>query len=237
MSKRTKHVRVTLRLGIAAVAVIALCVAALPGLTKKASASEYEIEHMPGTADVVTNLPEPTLGNSGLKTSVSTVVPEREGYEFMGWVLYYKKVTSYTVKYLDVVTNEPVAPDKEGTGIEVGDSVTEYALYVDGYTPLDPTEITLDLNESDNEIIFYYERDVVLTSYTIHYVNIDSSEKIRPSKTVTNLPVGETVSELGPYIGGYMLPSPRSITFTLNEGDNEYTFYYRARQTDIEIIE
>ena len=69
------------------------------------------------------------------------------------------------VKYLDKDTNEPVADEKTESGLEVGTSVTETAIPVDGYTAVDPTEATLILAETGNEIIFYYERQPVLTDY------------------------------------------------------------------------
>ena len=182
--------------------------------------------HKPGTTSTVTNLPEPTLLVGGTETAVSDLVPEREGFEFMGWVLDYKLQTSYTVKYLNKATNEPLAAEKTMTGLEVGASIAESAIVIDGYEALDPTEVTIELAKSGNEIIFYYEKDVVLASYTIHYVDIDTGEEIAPPKTVTGLPVGETIGERAIYVDKYRRLAPIDITFILDEGDNEYTFYY-----------
>ncbi|HQC70803.1 MAG TPA: S-layer homology domain-containing protein [Sedimentibacter sp.] len=64
---------------------------------------------------------------------------------------------SYTVRYLDNVTEEPVAPEKTGYG-NPEQEITEYAIDVPGYTPLKEEE-TFVLDDENIIITFYYEKD------------------------------------------------------------------------------
>lgn len=132
------------------------------------------------------------------------------------------------MKYLDKDTNEPVADEKTESGLEVGTSVTETAIPVGGYAALDPTEATLVLAETGNEIIFYYQK---LTTYTIHYCDDLTEEEIEEPKTVTDVPVGETYTEYAIYIRGYVALD-NEITFTLMESGNDYYLYYIEDDTD-----
>ena len=95
-------------------------------------------------------------------------------------IFYYEKDTSapvltdYTVRYLDKATGDDVAPEKYVPDKEVGTSVTEAAVAVDGYHVSEtddqnnpqPEEISLELAESGNEIIFWYE----MQTFTLTYV-------------------------------------------------------------------
>ena len=167
----------------------------------------------------------PVDGYTAVDPTEATLVLAEDGNEI---IFYYEKMpalTDYVVKYLDKDTNEPVAADKVQTGLEVGTSVTENAIDVDGYDAIDPTEVTLVLAEGGNEIIFYYEKQPVLTSYTIRYVDEDSEEEIAPSKIVTAVPVGETITEYAISISEFVALD-NEITFTLAESGNEYIFYY-----------
>ena len=123
------------------------------------SISSYNMTYLPGTSDTVTNMPAnetDLIPGSSSPYTVSSVVPLREGFEFIGWSLTWGISTNYTVQYLDIVSGEPVAIDKTVEGLEVGTSVTEYAITVGGgYTPINPEE-TITLAESGNVIIFYY---------------------------------------------------------------------------------
>lgn len=183
--------------------------------------------HKPGTTSTVTNLPEPTLLVGGAETAVSNLVPEREGFEFMGWVLDYKLQTSYTVKYLNKATNEPLAAEKTMTGLEVGTSIAESAIVIDGYEALNPTEVTIELAESDNEIIFWYEEDAPThTSYVVKYLDMVTGDPVAWDKVVTDVEIGSTVREYAIDIGGYEQQSPTTKSIVLAESGNEIIFWY-----------
>ena len=140
---------------------------------------------------------------------------------------YYESLlTNYTVKYLDVDDEEPLYPDKRIGDCEVGSMVSENAIAVSGYTALAPTEVSLVLAESGNVIIFYYEREPVLTSYTIRYLDTTHGfVDIAKPKTVTDVAVGESITEFAIDIEGFS-PLYPSITFIVNENGNNQLFYY-----------
>ena len=168
MRRKAKLYLTTLCIGIGVgIALLGLAITSI-----NVNAEGETLIHKPGTTSTVTNLPEPALLVGGAETAVSNLVPEREGFEFMGWVLDYKLQTSYTVKYLNKATNEPLAAEKTMTGLEVGASIAESAIVIDGYEALDPTEVTIELAESDNEIIFWYVP-----------ATVDYSDAITVSKT------------------------------------------------------
>ena len=68
------------------------------------ASSGYTMTYYSGTSDVVTNLPNPDDAINGEKYTVSSQIPEREGYEFLGWVLDYEEI-KYTVEYV-IESNE-----------------------------------------------------------------------------------------------------------------------------------
>ena len=197
---------------------------------------QYDMTYLPGTTDTVTNMPANETGltpGSDNPYTVSSTVPVREGFEFIDWALAWgtmeapPALTDYVVKYLDVNTNEPVADEKTVTGLEVGTYVAESAISVDGYTALEPTEATLELAETGNEIIFYYQKLPVLTDYTVKYLDVDTEEPVAPEKGETGLEVGTSVSETAIGVDGYAALDPTEATLELAESGNEIIFYYQ----------
>ena len=151
---------------------------------------------------------------------------------------WYDKLTSYTVKYLDKDTNEPVAPDRvvglDGEGnpdLPVRTEVTETAVDVEGYTALDPTEATLVLDESGNEIVFWYEQAPVLTDYVVKYLDKDTNEPVADEKTESGLEVGTSVTETAIPVSGYAALDPTEAPLGLAETGNEIIFYYQKLTT------
>ena len=169
-------------------------------------------------------------GYIALAPTEAELVLAEDGNEI---IFYYKRhvLTDYVVKYLDKDTNEPVAADKVQTGLEVGTSVTETAIPVDGYTAVDPTEATLILAETGNEIIFYYERQPVLTDYVVKYLDKDTNEPVADEKTESGLEVGTSVTETAIPVGGYAALDPTETTLVLAETGNEIIFYYQKLTT------
>ena len=153
---------------------------------------------------------------------------------------WYDKLTSYTVKYLDRDTNEPVAPEKvvglDGEGnpdLPVRTEVNEAAVDVEGYTALDPTEATLELAEDGNEIIFWYEKEApALTDYVVKYLDINENEPVAPDKVVTDVEIGSSVRERAIDVDGYRAVAPTSRTIVLGESGNEIVFWYLPNEDD-----
>lgn len=63
---------------------------------------------------------------------------------------YYKKLTSYIVRYLEFITDEPLRDDKIVNDLEVGTSVTENAVDIKYYETVLGAEKTITLIDGDN---------------------------------------------------------------------------------------
>ncbi len=75
----------------------------------------------------------------------------------------------YTVKYLEEGTNRELHAAKTGTGT-FNTTVQVTAEAISGYTLVGSSPRGLKLeNVSSNELIFYYTKDPVKVSYTVHY--------------------------------------------------------------------
>ena len=83
---------------IAVLAIVSLTV------TVFAAALSYPMTYLPGTTDTVTDLPDTDTGTGGEVYTVSSQIPQRQGYEFISWTLDYELLT-YKVTYV-------VNPDK-----------------------------------------------------------------------------------------------------------------------------
>ena len=144
------------------------------------------------------------------KTATVPTDPTRDYFDFVGWYTqptggtYYdwsKPVTgpvtlyarwklkplTYTVKYLDVTTNNALATEKVVTSpaFELGQTISEDALAITGYRP-DSRSKNVVLDYANNEIIFYYESKTADITYTIKYVlATDPTIEVAPSVTKT----------------------------------------------------
>lgn len=152
------------------------------------------------------------------------------------FIFYYEQEiaeTCYMVRYLDFETAEDIAAPKEPCGLEVGTFVSETAIDVDGYIALEPTEVSLELAESDNEVIFYYMLEggsynyEDLVWYTVEYLYYGTDRPIRENK-YWMWTIGSSITENAPNIPWYEIdwPSSASITLSSDETSNNITFYY-----------
>ena len=112
--------------------------------------------------------------------------PTRVGYDFQGWLIQnntgiygpttnykiptgstgdftltatwqgYPDQVSYKVNYYLQNTKTPLAPSKTVYDQTIGAKVTETAINIIGYTALEPTTITITIDDIDNAITFYY---------------------------------------------------------------------------------
>lgn len=190
--------------------------------------------------------------------------PAKEGEVFVGWFyndngeekpfsftmpitrnydLYPKfsdeAFVSYTVRYLELVTNTPLAVDKTGTA-RIGSNVTERAKMGDelnlapagtNYFPLQ-TGTSITLNRDGQEIIFYYTPATEI-QYTVRYVNASGEDLI---SSVTKTTADSVVTETYVEIEGY---TPRQYQQTrelsANAEDNVIVFVYDSLATELEI--
>ena len=177
--------------------------------------------------------------------------PTREGYKFTGWTIEglpdttalksgdifampagnvtitanWQELLSYQVKFLEKGTEKQLADPDTRYG-EQGDKVSAEAKTIDGYHPTDPSHIEKTLESSDNDIIFWYEKDSV--EYTVNYYLNDTEQKVADSET-KSAPWGTQVkaSDLAKDIDGYTAVPNQDATITVDlNGNNSINVYY-----------
>lgn len=78
-----------------------------------------------------------------------------------------------------------------------------------------------------NVVNVVYTREIK-QSYTVRYLEDGTGYEVASPKTVSDVTVGTTVTETAPDIAGYSLMSPNPQQWTIRNGENIITFYYRA---------
>ena len=182
---------------------------------------------------------------------------QRDGYTFAGWELsidgkiYNAGSTfkmpagnvvlkaiwerecnlSYTVNYLDQSTGDAIADPKVVGDKHYGDEVTETAIDIDGYDKVKPVSETITISKGENVINFYYTKRTDL-SYTVKYMEKDTTNEIATAKTVNGQTFGAEITEGAIDIAGYNKVDPTSKTITIGTGSNVINFYYTKR-TDL----
>ncbi len=213
---------------------IILAAALLTALTAFAVSSADDVMMMfdKGTEDDVSGMPETeTIDGAYL---VPDSIPEREGYEFLYWKLDYEAKTSYTVRYLELSTGQELAPSIEYSNVCAFDTVDENALEICGYVLVGDTycEKVLSIYPKNNEICFYYEEAVPQTAtYTVRYIDIDTTIRIADDKVVKSVYEGETVTEYAKTIYGYT-PFDKKISWQVADGDVIIFAYYYSNYED-----
>lgn len=133
----------------------------------------------------------------------------------------------YTVKYLEEGTNKELHAAKTGTGT-FNTTVQVTAEAISGYTLVgsSPRDLKLE-NVSSNELIFYYTKDQVKVSYTVHYYLDGTTTKVAADKVVNNVNAGTEVTEDAISVTGYTAAAPTQQKLNLSAtGTNEIIFYY-----------
>ena len=133
----------------------------------------------------------------------------------------------YTVKYLEEGTNRELHAAKTGTGT-FNTTVQVTAEAISGYTLVGSSPRGLKLeNVSSNELIFYYTKDPVKVSYTVHYYEQGTTTKVAADKIVNNVNAGTEVTEDAISVTGYTTAAPTQQKLNLSAtGTNEIIFYY-----------
>lgn len=202
----------------------------------------------------MTNPPDQTVtkGEKATAPDMTDAKYERTGYTFEGWyetaactgekfnfttainadkTLYAKWTPRtdipYTVKYLEEGTNKELHAAKTGTGT-FNTTVQVTAEAISGYTLVgsSPRDLKLE-NVSGNELIFYYTKDPVKVSYTVHYYLDGTTTKVAADKVVNNVNAGTEVTEDAISVTGYTAAAPTQQKLNLSAtGTNEIIFYY-----------
>ena len=179
--------------------------------------------------------------------------PTREGYEFTGWTIEglpdttalksgetfampagnvtitanWQELLSYQVKYLEKGTEAQLVVPITRYG-KLGKEVSADAITIDGYHRVEgcPERITKILESSDNDIIFWYEKDSV--EYSVNYYLNGTEQKVADSET-KSAPWGTQVkaSDLAKDIDGYTAVPNQDATITVDlNGNNSINVYY-----------
>jgi hypothetical protein len=162
------------------------------------------------------------VGYSAMTPFTVTITLTETNNEF---IFYYTPNIEYTVHYYINGTTTQVTGDKKVPGQTLDASITENAITIDGYTAIAPTSLTATLNETDNEFVFYYTKNV---DYTVYYYLQGTSTPVATTKVVPNRVLGSSVTETAIPITGYTAVTPTSITANLNATNNVFRFYYTA---------
>ena len=179
--------------------------------------------------------------------------PTREGYKFTGWTIEglpdttalkssdtfampagnvtitanWQELLSYRVKYLEKGTEKQLADPDTRYG-EQGEKVSADAKTIDGYHLIGecPEHIEKTLGTSDNDIIFWYEKDSV--EYSVNYYLNGTEQKVADSET-KSAPWGTQVkaSDLAKDIDGYTAVPNQDATIIVDlNGNNSINVYY-----------
>lgn len=125
-----------------------------------AAADHVASDLVPGTAY---NVPSPEIpGYTMDRPTVSGKMPAQDVTET---VTYTKRSDlSYTVNYYWNGTNTKVQESKNVDGKTFQESVTESPVTIEGYTPVSNDTATIIIGVGNNEIDFYYYKNVELTA-------------------------------------------------------------------------
>ena len=185
--------------------------------------------------------------------------PTRERYKFTGWTIEglpdttalksgdtfampagnvtitanWQELLSYRVKYLEKGTEKQLADPDTRYG-EQGEKVSAAAKTIDGYHLVGecPEHIEKTLGTSDNDIIFWYERDSV--EYSVNYYLNGTEQKVADSET-KSAPWGTQVkaSDLAKDIDGYTAVPNQDATITVNRDGKSYINVYYYQNVDL----
>ncbi|HQC70233.1 MAG TPA: S-layer homology domain-containing protein [Sedimentibacter sp.] len=139
----------------------------------------------------------------------------------------------YTVQYRDKGTEEKLAVDKVGYG-KPEQTVTEYAIPIDGYTPTEE-EQTFVIDKENKIIVFWYVEESVPVNkipYTVQYRDKGTEEKLAVDKVGYGKPE-QTVTEYAIPIDGYT-PTEEEQTFVIDEENIIIVFWYEKDTAPIE---
>ena len=139
---------------------------------------------------------------------------------------FYYTVGSYgyTVNYLEKGTGKVLTEPKNATA-NYGDSVTETAVEIKGYTLADDNSKTIVIDTENNVINFYYT--VNSYGYIVNYLEEGTNKVLSAAKT-SEAAFGEAVTETAIAIDGYALITSAKQTITIAEEGNVINFYYTA---------
>ena len=146
--------------------------------------------------------------------------------------IYTKRADlGYTVEYREgSETGTELKDAKTETGKTFGETYTENAEVIDGYT-VDADTKTVTVTTGENKIIFIYTKRADL-GYTVEYrEGSETGTELRTAKTENGKTYGVTYTENAAAIEGYTVDADTK-TVTVTTGENKIIFIYTKR-TDL----
>lgn len=194
--------------------VLAMALVLSVGVVAYAAAGGFTMTYLPGTSDTVTNMPDADSGVGGQPYTVSDKIPQREGYEFLGWTLDYGLKT-YTLDYVVIGENPAGYVPEAVTKIPAGSDVTL----------ADPLKLPED-GPHDWYKIETFPSSGTSGEYTVKYLEWNTGGVLAEPKTVTGLQISSRVTEYPISIYGY-INKAEAVEWTVS-GNDEIIFYYEA---------
>ena len=128
--------------------------------------------------------------------------PTKEGYTFSGWSIdedfnmpaadvtiegkfSKREDLTYTVHYYLNGTETDATTSKTVENQTFGDKVTESPIDIDGYTPVSKGDQSTTITTGDNEIIFYYYKNITLAGDKDEYLYDGTAKEYAKGITVT----------------------------------------------------
>lgn len=148
---------------------------------KQAALTSYEVRYLEEGTNAELAAPK-VVNEQVVGDEVTETALEIEGYELVSEVtqklvldetenvisFYYKpvkKLVSYTIYYMDIDSGIELHERKTVDGLEVGETVTEYAIDIENYEPLE-LEKTFSVEDGENNIYFMYYYMAVIYNET-----------------------------------------------------------------------
>ncbi len=137
---------------------------------------------------------------------------------------YYKKNTSVTVKYIDMVTNEEIADEEIINGLE-GQNFETIKKSINGYEFIESEGKTSgQMDRYPTTVTYKYKKNANLIT---EHIDANTNEKI-VDDVVKTYKEGDNYEALAQNFEGYVLvQSPESTTGVMGREDIIKTFYYK----------
>ena len=136
--------------------------------------------------------------------------------------------TSYTVNYYLNGTTTNVAPSKTVSDKFVGDVITENALTLANYNLVGNNSYTIELDEENNVINFYYE--LKTSKINVRYLEKGTNKKLADNDTFDGK-VTEPFTVSAKNITKYVVVGETSYSGVYTEKTKEFTFYYEKAES------
>ena len=136
--------------------------------------------------------------------------------------------TSYIVNYYLNGTTTNVAPSKTVSDKFVGDVITENALTLANYNLVGNNSYTIELDEENNVINFYYE--LKTSKINVRYLEKGTNKKLADNDTFDGK-VTEPFTVSAKNITKYVVVGETSYSGVYTEKTQEFTFYYEKAES------